>query len=104
MAIIHRLTPIISSLFATAACAQIWGPRHLEDLKAETQRRRAGNLPPIAGIKPPDAPRRRRTLERLATRGPGQRMNREWRTVYEESASAGKDFRGSRQRLPPSLA
>ena len=37
------------------AAAQIWGPRTLDELKAETQRRADRNLPPIAGIKPEDA-------------------------------------------------
>jgi hypothetical protein len=41
--------------FALPAAAQIWGPRNLEELTAETQRRADRNLPPIAGIKPDDA-------------------------------------------------
>lgn len=43
------------ALSALPVAAQIWGPRTLDELKAETQRRADRNLPPIAGIKPEDA-------------------------------------------------
>jgi len=40
---------------ATPLCAQIWGPRNLDELKAETLRRAERNAPPLAGVKPDDA-------------------------------------------------
>ena len=49
---------MVAWMAATAALpahAQIWGPRTLDELKQETQRRADRNLPPISGIKPEDA-------------------------------------------------
>lgn len=52
---VHALLAATCCALALPAAAQIWGPRNLEELKAETQRRAERNLPPIAGIKPDDA-------------------------------------------------
>ncbi len=54
----------VGTLAIAPAPAQIWGPRTLEELKVETQRRADRNLPPIAGIKPEDA---REALARINT-------------------------------------
>jgi esterase FrsA len=51
--------PHIACLFALAAftpaiLAQSWGPRPLDELKQETQRRADRNAPPVSGVKPDD--------------------------------------------------
>lgn len=51
----QALALVAALMVATPLAAQSWGPRALEELKAETQRRADRNLPPIAGIKPDDA-------------------------------------------------
>lgn len=45
----------MSSLMATGVVAQSGGPRSLDELKAETQRRADRNLGPLTGVKPEDA-------------------------------------------------
>ncbi len=59
--IVAPLTFIAAALPAMVN-AQIWGPRNLDELKQETQRRADRNAPPMSGVKPDDA---RQALARI---------------------------------------
>lgn len=48
------LVALAAALFAATAFAQSWGPRDLEELKQEAQRRSDRRLPPVGNVKPED--------------------------------------------------
>lgn len=51
----HALVGLmVAAIAASPVFAQSWGPRSLDELKQETQRRADRNLPPVGGAKPED--------------------------------------------------